>query len=107
MPIQHPLDLAALNQLCSSIHNDEIPLLKVATALSQLFLHKQPQYQHATPFREELELNLRALKAVGATITLLEACLTLEENLEQTTTLTEPEKQERAFERLMALVFLN
>ena len=100
--------LAALNQLCSGIHNDEIPLLQVATALSKLFLYKQSEHQHATDFREEFELNVRALKVVGATIALSEACLKLEENLDQaTTTLTDDVKQERAFERLMVLVFLN
>ena len=100
--------LAALNQLCSGIHNDEIPLVQVATALSKFFLYKQSEHQHATDFREEFELNVRALEAVGATITLPEACLKLEENLDQTTTtLTDDMKQERAFERLTALVFLN
>ena len=99
--------LAALNQLCSIIHNDEIPLLQVTTAFRKLFVHKQPENQHATQFREEFDHNIRALKAVGATITLPAACLKLEENLEQTTTLTDNEKQKRAFERLMALVFLN
>ena len=90
--------LVALNQLCSGIHNDEIPLLQVATALSKLFLHKQPENQHATKFREEFEHNACALKAVGATITLPESCLKLEENLEQNTTLNGNEKQKRAFE---------
>ena len=65
--------LAALNQLCSGIHNDEIPLLQLATALSKLFLYKQPEHQHATDFRKEFELNVCDLKAVGATITLPEA----------------------------------
>ena len=85
--------LAALNQLCSGIHNDEIPLLQVATAFIKLFLHKQPENQHATQFREEFEHNVRTLKAVGATIKLPEACLKLEENLEQPATLTGAKKQ--------------
>ena len=90
--------LAALNQLCSGIHNGEIPLIQVANALNNFFLFKQPEHQHATDFREEFELHVRALKAVGATIKLPEACLKLEENLEQsTTTLSDDVKQERAF----------
>ena len=90
--------LAALDQLCSSIYNDKIPLLQVTTTLSKLSLFKQPEHQHATDFREEFELHVRALKAVGATIKLPEACLKLEENLEQsTTTLSDDVKQERAF----------
>ena len=99
--------LAALNQLCSIIHNDEIPLLQVTTAFRKLFVHKQPENQHKTQFREEFEHNVRALKAVGTTITLPAVCLKLEEHLEQTTALTDDKKQDRAFERLMALVFLN
>ena len=100
--------LAALDQLCSSIYNDKIPLLQVTTTLSKLSLFKQPEHQHATDFREEFELNASDMKAVGATITLPAACLKLEENLEHTTTtLTDNVQQERAFERLMALVFLN
>ena len=50
--------LATLNQLCSGIHNDEIPLLQVITAFHKLFLYKQAEHQHATNFREEFELNV-------------------------------------------------
>ena len=99
--------LSALNQLCSGIHNDEIPLVQVVTALRKLFVTKQQDNQSVTSFREEFEQNVKALTADGATIKLPASCLKLEEQLDTNNTLTETEKQDRAFDRVTALTFLT
>ena len=99
--------LSALNQLCSGIHNDEIPLVQVVTAFRKLFVTKQQEHQSVVSFREEFEHNVQALQAVGATIKLPTLCLKLEEQLDPDNKLTETVKQVCAFVRVMALTFLT
>ena len=99
--------LSALDQLCSGIYNDEIPLVQVVTALRILFVTKQQEHQSVTSFREEFEQNIMALAAVGATIKHPESCFKLEEQLDPNNTLKETKKQDRAFDHVMALTFLT
>ena len=101
--------LSTLSQICSGIRNDEIPLLQVFNAIRKVFTHKQHENQSAPAFKEEFVQNIHAMKAVGATITLPAACLELEANLDpdKTNLPGDNVKQARAFERLMALAYLN
>ena len=99
--------LSALNQLCSGIHNNEIPIVQVVTAFRKLFVTKQHEHQSIISFREEFKHNVQTLQAVGATIKLPASCLKLEEQLDPDNKLTETVKQDRAFARVMALTFLS
>ena len=99
--------LSALSQICSGIRKDEIPLLQVLNTIRKVFTNKQQDQQSALVFKVEFVQNVRALKAVGATITLSAACLELEENLDPDKTLSDEVKQTCAFELLMALAYLN
>ena len=95
--------------MCNGIRNDQIPLLQTYNAIRKVFTHKQHENQSAPAFKDELVQNIRAMKAVGATITLSPACLKLEANLDtnKTSPPDDAVKQAHAFERLMALTYLN
>ena len=95
--------LSALNQMCSGIRNDQITLLLVFNAMRKIFTHKQQEHQSAPAFKDKFVKNVRAMKAVSATITLPAFCLELEGNLDPNNTLTDDVKQARAFEHLMSL----
>ena len=99
--------LSALSQMCSGICSDESPLLQVFNAIRKVYTHRQQENQPASTFREEFVQTVRAMKTVGATITLPAVCLELEEKLDSGKTLSDDVKQALAFERLMALTHLN
>ncbi len=99
--------LSAINQLCNGVRNDQSPLLQVVTALRRLYVTKQQDQHSLHQFREEFEQNVLALKAIGATITLPESCLELEDQLDPNNKPSEKQKQERALERVMALSFIT
>ena len=98
---------SALSHVCSGIHSDKSPLFQVFNAIRKVFTIKQQENQPASTFREEFVQTVHALKIVGATITMPDACLELEEKLYSRKTLSDDVKQARAFERLMALTYLN
>ena len=85
--------LCALSQMCSSIRNDQIPLLQVLNSICKVFTHKQQEQQSATAFKEDFVQHVRAMKAVGAIITLPAACLELEKSLDPNKTLSNEVKQ--------------
>ena len=99
----------ALSQMCSGIGKDQIPLLQILNSVRKVFTHKQQENQSAPAFKDELIQNVRAMKAVSATITLSPACLDLEANLDtdKTNPPDDDVKQARAFECLMALTYIN
>ena len=99
--------LSALSQMCSGIRSDESPLLQVFNAIRKVLTHRQKENQPASMFREEFVQTARAMRTFGTTITLPAACLELEAKLDPSKTLSDDVKQARAFERLMALTYLN
>ena len=95
--------------MCSGICNNQIPLLQIYNAIRKVFTYKQQHYHSLATFKDDFEHKVRALKAVSTTITLSSVCLELEANLDpnKTNPPDDDVKQARAFERLMALAFLN